>query len=288
VVVGGDSNRGSRDIERPGGDTERESGAANRGLGGALEAVLKRDRMVVLAALFGLVVLSWAYLFYLASQMGGMNQEMVLPRVETWSFVDVLALYVMWSVMMVAMMVPSAAPLVLLFANVNRKRQERADPLISTGLFLLGYLLVWVGFSVAATLMQWGLHTAALISPMMVSASPVLGGLLLIAAGLFQWTPIKQACLRYCRSPLGFLTVEWREGRGRALFMGLKHGALCVGCCWALMVLLFVAGVMNLFWIAAIAAFVLIEKLAPRGAPIGLATGAVLMVAGVALLVSSL
>lgn len=264
-------------------------GDTKLGLGdSALEAVLKRDRVVVLAGLFGIVVLSWAYLVYLASHMGGMSPEIAMPRVEVWGFLDLLALYMMWSVMMVAMMVPSAAPLVLLFANVNRKRQQRADPLIPTGLFLLGYLLVWVGFSAAATLTQWGLHTAALISPMMVSASPLLGGLLLIAAGLFQWTPIKQACLRYCRSPLGFLTVEWREGKGRALFMGLKHGALCVGCCWVLMALLFVAGVMNLLWVASIAAFVLMEKVAPRGAQIGLATGAILVLGGVALLFSSL
>ena len=249
----------------------------------ALEAVLKRDRAVVLAGLFGIIVLSWAYLVYLALQMGRMNVEMAMPRLEEWGIFDLLALFMMWAVMMVAMMVPSAAPLVLLFANVNRKRQQRADPLVPTGLFLLGYIVVWAGYSAGATVAQWGLHSAALLSPMMVSASPVLGGLLLIAAGIFQWTPLKQACLRHCRSPLGFLTAEWRQGRRGALLMGLKHGAFCVGCCWVLMALLFVAGVMNLLWVAAITAFVLIEKVAPRGAPIGVAAGAILVLAGVAL-----
>ncbi len=240
---------------------------------------------MVLAGLFGIIALSWTYLVYLAGQMGGMNTEMGMPRVEALGFADLFALYTMWSVMMVAMMVPSAAPLVLLFANVNRKRQQRGGPLVSTGLFLFGYLLVWVGFSAGATLTQWGLHTTALLSPMMVSASPWLGGLLLIAAGIFQWTPLKQTCLRHCRSPLGFLTAEWREGRGQAFVMGFKHGSLCVGCCWVLMALLFVAGVMNLLWVALISAFVLIEKTAPRGAPIGLATGAMLVLAGVVVLV---
>ncbi len=243
--------------------------------------------MAVLTGLFGIIILSWAYLVYPALQMGGMSTEMAMPRVEEWGLADLLALYVMWSVMMVAMMVPSAAPLVLLFASVNRKRQKSADPLVPTGLFLLGYLVVWVGFSAGATLAQWSLHTAALLSPMMVSASPVLGGLLLLVAGIFQWTPIKQTCLRHCRSPFGFLTAEWREGRWSALVMGLKHGVFCVGCCWVLMALLFVAGVMNLLWVASIMAFVLLEKVAPRGARIGLAGGTILVLAGVALLLQA-
>lgn len=240
---------------------------------------------MVLAGLVGITILSWAYLIYLAWRMGQMNMDMAMPQMQVWGVVDLLLLFVMWVVMMVAMMVPSATPLVLLFAAVNRKRQERADPVVPTGIFLLGYLLAWTGYSVLATLAQWGLHAAALLSPSMASSSPVLGGSLLIVAGVFQWTPLKQACLRHCRSPLGFLTSAWREGTKGALMMGLSHGGYCLGCCWILMALLFVAGVMNLLWVAAITAFVLLEKVLPRGARVGLVAGGALVLAGVLVLI---
>jgi predicted metal-binding membrane protein len=157
--------------------------------------------------------------------------------------------------MMVAMMVPSAAPLVLIFARVNRQRRERESPVAPAAILLLGYVSVWAGFSAVATGAQWGLHSAALLSPMMVSTSPILGGMLLVLAGVFQWTPLKRMCLVHCRSPLAFLMAHWREGKRGPLVMGLHHGAFCVGCCWILMALLFVAGVMNLLWVAAIAVF---------------------------------
>ena len=178
-----------------------------------------------------------------------------------------------------------------MMAAANRKRRERGDPLVPTGLFLAGYLLVWTAFSAVATAVatavQWGLHATALLSPGMVSASRVLGGLLLLAAGIFQFTPLKQACLTHCRSPLGFLMGHWREGRAGAMRMGLEHGLYCVGCCWILMVLLFVAGVMNLLWVAVISLFVLAEKVLPRGELVGRLGGAVLLVAGVVLLTSA-
>jgi len=156
---------------------------------------------------------------------------------------------------------------------------------VSPVIFLSGYPLVWTGFSALTTLAQWGLHEAALLSPMMVSTSPILGGVLLLAAGLFQWTPLKYACLNHCRSPLGFLMTDWRDGRRDALLMGLKHGSYRTGCCWFLMALLFVAGVMNLLWVAAITAFVLIEKAAPRGDLIGRFAGVVLCAAGLIMLI---
>jgi len=249
-----------------------------------LEAVLRRDRAVVLAGLAGITSLAWIYLVYLAWEMGRMEMEMAMPQMQNWGIIDLALLFVMWSVMMVAMMVPSATPLLLLFASVNRKRTQRADPAVATGIFLLGYLIIWTAYSAVATLAQWGLHTAALLSPMMVSASPVLGGLLLIAAGVFQWTPLKEACLAHCRSPLGFITTEWRDGRKGALVMGLRHGTYCVGCCWILMALLFVAGVMNLLWVAAITAFVLLEKVLPRGWPLRQVAGGVLVLGGVVML----
>jgi len=161
------------------------------------------------------------------------------------------------------MMVPSASPVVLLFARINRHRNERQSTLLASGHFLLGYLTAWTGFSLVATLAQWGLLSAALVSPMMASTSNVFGAGLLLVAGLFQLSPLKYSCLAHCRSPVGFFATEWRPGLLAAFKMGLKHGSYCLGCCWALMGLLFAFGVMNLLWVAALSAFVLLEKLAP-------------------------
>ena len=251
----------------------------------AIEALLRRDRAVVLAGVIAVAALAWAYLFYLAWDMqssmnaGSMQLDvgMAMSQVRAWSGVDFGLMFLMWAVMMTAMMVPTAAPMILTFATINRKRSEQHQPFVSTGVFLLGYVLVWSGFAVAATAGQWALNTAALLSPMMASTSPFLGGALLLAAGVFQWSPIKYACLSHCRSPLGFIMTEWREGTKGALMMGLRHGAFCLGCCWVLMALLFVLGVMNLLWIAALAGFVLLEKVAPAGHWVGRLTGLLLM-----------
>ncbi len=251
-----------------------------------LEAVLKRDRLIVLSGLGGTAALAWAYMGYLAWEMGNMDMsmEMAMPQMQAWGVVDLFLLFVMWAVMMVAMMVPTATSMILMFVTINRRRQERAQPYVPTGVFLGGYILVWTGFSVLATLAQWRLHSAALLSPMMVSTSPLLGGLLLLAAGIFQWTPLKYACLKHCRSPLGFLMTNWREGTRGAFIMGLRHGSYCTGCCWFLMALLFVAGVMNLLWVATIAAFVLVEKVGPRWDLVGRVAGGILALAGLVLL----
>jgi predicted metal-binding membrane protein len=155
---------------------------------------------------------------------------------------------------------------------------------VPTAVFLAGYLTVWTAYSAAATLLQGALLEAALVSPMMVSTSPALGGGLLLAAGAFQWTPLKRACLNHCRSPLSVIMTQWREGTKGAFVMGLRHGSYCAGCCWILMALLFVAGVMNLLWVAAIAVFVLVEKAAPQGVWIGRAAGAAMFAAGVLML----
>jgi predicted metal-binding membrane protein len=154
---------------------------------------------------------------------------------------------------------------------------------VSTTIFVLGYLVVWTTYSVAAALAQAGLHAAALMSPAMAATSPLLAGGLLVAAGVFQWTPLKRACLAGCRSPLSFLMAGWREGRGGAFVMGLRHGLYCLGCCWALMALLFVVGVMNLLWVAAIAVAVLVEKVVPRGDLVGRLAGVALVAAGLLL-----
>ena len=218
----------------------------------------------VLAGVGSLTLLAWIYLLRMA---GGMDAAggMAVPQMQAWRGVDLFLLFVMWAVMMVAMMLPSATPMILLFGKLAEQRRSRGESHVSTAVFVLGYLLAWTGFSGVATLGQWALHRSALLSPMMVSTSTTLGGGLLILAGLYQWTPLKRACLQSCRSPLGWLTSQWREGPGGALTLGLLHGGYCVGCCWALMALLFVAGVMNLLWVAVLAALVLLEKTIPRG-----------------------
>src|SRR6202521_3090677 len=204
---------------------------------------------------------------------------MIMP----WDAMAVFLLFVMWAVMMVAMMVPSAAPMILAFLTVNHRRQTAARPLAPAGIFLFGYLAVWTAFSAAATLAQWGLHKAALLSSTMAATSPVLSGGLLLAAGVFQWTPLKRACLGGCRSPLSFLMSEWRDGTAGAFVMGLRHGSYCVGCCWVLMALLFVVGVMDLFWVAVIALFIMAEKILAQGELLGRVAGIALVVAGAAM-----
>jgi predicted metal-binding membrane protein len=179
--------------------------------------------------------------------------------------------------------VPSAAPMLLAFLTANHRRQATARPLVPVSIFLLGYLAVWIVYSAVATLAQWWLHKTALLSPMMAATSPVLSGGLLLAAGVFQWTPLKRACLKSCRSPLSFLMSEWREGAAGAFVMGVRHGSYCLGCCWMLMALLFVVGVMNLFWVVVIGLVVMAEKMLVRGELLGHVTGAVLVTAGVAL-----
>lgn len=260
-----------------------------------LENILKRDRALVLAGLAGVTVLAWIYLVDLALGMGGggmakigaaalgetLGGAFVTARTEAWSALDFGLMFIMWWVMMVGMMAPSAAPMILLFAAINRKKRRDGQPFVSTGLFALAYLLVWSGFSLAAVLAQWGLQKTGLLSPTMAGTSAWLGGGVLIAAGLYQWTPIKNACLKHCQSPFGFILTRWREGRGGALRMGLRHGAYCVGCCWMLMALLFVGGVMNLVWVAGLAIFVFAEKLGPRGPWMPRATGALLVAWGV-------
>jgi predicted metal-binding membrane protein len=251
-----------------------------------VEAVLKHDRAIVLAGVVGLSVLAWAYLLTLAWRMPHQDMAMTIamPHMQAWGTTESLLTWVMWAVMMVAMMTPSAAPMILTFATINRRRHAQQGPFVPTAVFVLGYLLVWSGFSALATFAQWALHTAALLSPIIVITSPLVGGLLLVAAGLFQWTPLKSTCLTQCRSPLGFVITEWREGAWGALVMGLRHGSYCVGCCWVLMALLFVAGVMNLLWVAAIAALILVEKVLPRGELVGRVAGGVLLLAGLVLL----
>jgi predicted metal-binding membrane protein len=248
-----------------------------------LETLLRRDRAVVLGALAALALLCWAYLVSLAATpaMAGMS-----AMAAHWSPADALATLAMWSVMMVGMMTPSVAPMILIYARVGRQAAGRGTPFASAGWFALGYFLAWTGFAVAATALQWGLERALLVSPMVAAATPLFGGFLLIAAGVYQWTPLKNACLSQCQSPLQFIQRNggFRGERRASVALGARHGAYCIGCCWALMLLLFVGGVMNLLWIAAIGGLVLAEKLIP-GRLFQRAVGIALAAAGALLLI---
>ena len=248
----------------------------------ALETVLRRDRAVVIGALGALAALCW---FYLASIASMPAMDGMAPGVARWSAADAIATLLMWAVMMVGMMTPSVAPMILIYARVARQASSRGTPFAPAGWFALGYFLAWVGFAMLATALQWGLERALLISPMVASATPVFGGLLLVAAGVYQWTPLKNACLSQCQSPMQFIQRNggFRAARGASVALGLRHGLYCIGCCWALMLLLFVGGVMNLLWIAAIGALVLAEKLIP-GRLVQRVTGIAMIVAGAMLL----
>jgi predicted metal-binding membrane protein len=211
--------------------------------------------------------------------MAKMGMSMDMP----WTATDVFFTFTMWAVMMVAMMTGTAAPVLLLFAGAHAARGKPGIP-GAVVMFGLGYTIVWVAFSAGAALAQWMLHLAAMLTPGMTASSGRLAGGILVAAGVYQLTPIKGACLTRCRSPLGFLMTNWRAGALGALRMGLLHGVHCLGCCWLLMCLLFVVGVMNLMWVAALSAFVLAEKIGPFGLVAARVAGAVMIVCGILVL----
>jgi predicted metal-binding membrane protein len=245
----------------------------------ALSSTLpRRNRIAVLTGLGGITLLAWIYLLVTAREMSSMK-SMVGLRV--WTGTDFILMFFMWAIMMIGMMVPAAAPMTVLYAAVARKAANDGSPISPTSVFVTGYVVTWLLFSVAATAAQWMLQRAALLSSMMVTTSPLVGAGILIAAGLYQWTPVKMSCLKRCRAPLYFLSEHWRDGTWGAFQMGFRYGALCVGCCGPVMFLLFIGGVMNILWIAAIAVFVLIEKITPLGVHAGRAAGVAMIVLGV-------
>jgi len=258
-----------------------------------LEAVLRRDRVVVAGALGVVVALAWAYVLWLAADMdmGGMDMTgfrmipagigIMAPANTPWRLIEFVFVFAMWAVMMIGMMAPSAAPMILVYARVSRHSVEGGS-LAATGWFAAGYFAVWIGFAVAATLVQWLVERTALLDSRMASASDTLGGIVLIAAGIYQWTPLKDACLAQCQSPLQFLIRHGgvRHDVSGCVALGLRHGSYCVGCCWALMALLFVLGVMNVLWIALLTVLVLLEKLVPFGRWLARTAGVACVVAG--------
>ena len=288
-----------------------------------LEAVLQRDRVVVIIGLVTVIVLAWVYILLgagmgmsafdmttmsmlgassgvempshgsaIPGQQGSENMmrmaHTAMMQPASWTLGYAVLMFGMWWVMMIAMMLPSASPMVLLFARVNRNQQAKGAPFVPTSVFAGGYLVVWGAFSILATGAQWGLEQVGLLSSMMISTSGVFAGILLLIAGVYQLTPLKHACLKHCRSPLQFIMHHWRGGTGGAFRMGFDHGAFCLGCCWFLMALLFVGGVMNLYWIVGLAVFVLLEKTIPMGHWLGSLTGIGLMLWGVGLLAGAL
>ena len=248
-----------------------------------IELALRRERLLVIAVLALVVLVSWGHLLAGA----GMQQEMggaLMPMSSgPWTAGHVATVIVMWIAMMAGMMLPAATPMVLLHAAIARQRGAGSARVgTSSGAFVLGYLAIWSLFSVAAAALQYALERLALLSPMMQTTSIFLAGTIFVAAGIYQWTPLKRACLQRCRSPFAFVMAHWRDGASGAFAMGARHGAACLGCCWLLMLLLFIGGVMNLGWIAGIALFVAVEKLVPAGHRVSRAAGALLVVWGLA------
>ena len=276
----------------------------------ALERLLKRDRTMALAGLAALCALAWLYILTgaglgmsawemttlslfphreapdMTPDMPGMDVGDAPMAPAPWAFATWALMIAMWWIMMIAMMAPSATPTILLYARANRHALAQGrDKFAPTGAFAADYLLAWLGFSAAAAALHWALERAGLVSAMrMGSQSRWLSSAVLIAAGLYQLSPLKHACLSHCRAPASFLARHWRPHVSGALRLGSLHGGFCVGCCWMLMALLFVGGVMNLTWIAALAVLVLVEKALPAGRWVGRAAGAALISWGIATL----
>ena len=268
----------------------------------ALEAVLRRDRAVVAAALFVMVAIAWAYVLWLAAdmEMGGMDMQefrmipagrsLMMPVTAPWQPIEFAFVFAMWAVMMLGMMTPSAAPMILIYARVGRKAARERKPFAPTSWFAGGYLLAWIGFALAATFAQWAVERSGWLTPSMAATSAIFSGVVLVAAGFYQWTPIKDVCLRQCQAPLQFIQRHggFCADAAGSLTLGARHGAYCIGCCWVLMALLFVGGVMNVLWIALITIFVLLEKVVPAGRVISRVAGTGFLAAGVWLIARSL
>jgi predicted metal-binding membrane protein len=266
-----------------------------------IERLLMHNRVIVIIALTVVIVASWAYVLAGAGtgmstlkmtswQMAlGLSHSMAMP--VNWTPEYAVVMFFMWWIMMIAMMLPSAAPMILLYAKVTRTSRDEASAhvsLLPVAFFTLGYVLAWAAFSAIATALQWAFESIGVLSPMMMnSTNQLFAGLILLFAGLYQLTPLKQACLKHCRGPIGFLLQHWRPGTWGAFRMGASHGAYCLGCCWGLMAILFFGGIMNLYWIIGLALIVLLEKLLPVGPSLSYVTGGLLSIWGVSLITLS-
>jgi predicted metal-binding membrane protein len=255
------------------------------------ERLLRRDRIVTILALVLLTALAWSYLLWLSADMfmGGMDMSglrmipsgmgLMMPAHTPWRAIEFAFVFLMWTVMMVCMMTPSAVPMILMYARMGRRADPKGTPLVATVCFVAGYFLVWAAFSLLATLVQWALERAALLDSAMASTSKILGGLVFVAAGSYQWTQLKDTCLAQCYEPFAFLIRHggYRRDAPGCVLLGLRHGAYCVGCCWVLMALLFVGGVMNVLWIVLLTLFIFLEKVTSLGRRIAPLAGVILI-----------
>jgi predicted metal-binding membrane protein len=259
----------------------------------ALEAILRRDRTLIGVAISIIVVVCWAYIASIAEHMrtpvAGID-DMITPEAAEWSLGDAASVLVMWSVMMVGMMLPTAARPILLYAYLGRRAAADEPPFTPAIWLALGYALSWIAFSLIATAVQWALESASLLTPTMASKSAALCGALLLLAGLYQVSPLKSACLARCQAPLGFIERQggFRHDAQGSIALGWRHGLALIGCCWALMALLFISGVMNIVWMAVIGFFLLIEKLLASGPLLSRMSGVALILAGAAVLLQAL
>ena len=239
-----------------------------------LETALQQDQRVWFFVLGVVTLASWIWIAVMARDMyGSMQGASAWMMTTTWDWPHVLLLWLMWTVMMTAMMLPTATPLILLYAAAARSHGASDHPARRVYALAGGYLLVWSIFSALATALQRVLASALVLTPMMEPATPRAGAVVLAIAGVYQLTPLKRACLRVCRSPLGFMMQRWRSGVGGAFRLGIAHGLQCLGCCWALMMILFAGGVMNLSVILALTAWVVVEKVAPFGERTSIVSG---------------
>jgi predicted metal-binding membrane protein len=246
----------------------------------------QRDQLLVFVSLLALVGLAWTYL--VVSDINMLEMSDMNMGIAPWTAIDFIMMFLMWWIMMFGMMVPTVMRSVLIFMQITNRSAIRGRPVASSYWFVAGYMIIWTLFSGAITLLQWYLDQAALLSPMMISSSAYLGALLLLCAGLWQFSPLKDTCLRHCQSPIMYLARFYRAGVLNALKLGIRHGLYCLGCCWLIMCLLFVGGVMNLIWIAAITLFVLAEKLTPAGHWTSHLGGLAMVLSGTVYLISGL
>jgi len=267
-----------------------------------IERFLAYDRVIVIVALTVVIIASWCYVLAGAgtgmSTWGmtswkmalGLSQSMAMP--VNWTPEYAVVMFFMWWIMMIAMMLPSAAPMILLHAKVTRTSPDASSAqasLLPVAFFTLGYLMAWAAFSAIATALQWAFENIGVLSPMMMnSTNQLFAGLILLFAGAYQLTPLKQACLKHCRGPIGFLLQHWRPGSAGAFQMGVSHGAYCLGCCWGLMAILFFGGIMNLYWIIGLALMILVEKTVPVGPKLGMVIGGLLTIWGGVLIQGSI
>jgi predicted metal-binding membrane protein len=251
----------------------------------SVAGLVSRDRTIIASCILLVSALAWVYLFHLDRQMSvDAGSDTVMARMgmtieSGWTARDFVFTFAMWAVMMVGMMAATVAPVLFLFTEMRSGRGD-SHPRLSSAIFGGGHIAVWIVFSAAAALLQWVLHQGDWLSSGMTITSSRLAGIILIAAGLYQMTPAKRACLTRCQSPLGFLLSNWRDGANGALTMGIRHGAFCLGCCWAIMLVLFVVGIMNLAWVAALTAFILLEKFGPAGVRVARVAGVLVICFG--------